>query len=50
MRVLVGLECRIPEGDWKEAEAGVPGKTKSSRAGVGVGFLKFYQQRGLVLS
>lgn len=38
VRVLVGLECRIPEGDWKEAEAGVPGKTKSSRAGVGVGF------------
>ena len=33
---LAGLECRIP-GDWKEAEAGVPGKTKSSGAGVGVG-------------
>lgn len=26
---LAGLECRILEGDWKEMEAGVPGKTKS---------------------
>lgn len=26
---LAGLECRIPEGDWKETEAGVPGETKS---------------------
>lgn len=25
---LAGLECRIL-GDWKETEAGVPGKTKS---------------------